>query len=56
VDISTRRLDPGHGAEPGTVTVRLELQGTGDPEALRGDLVELDGVLAVNIDRPDDAE
>jgi putative Mg2+ transporter-C (MgtC) family protein len=56
VDISTRRLDPGEGAEPGTVTVRLELQGTGDPEELRQDLAELDGVLAVNVDRPDDAE
>ncbi len=56
VDISTRRLDPGEGAEPGTVTVRLELQGTGDPAELRQDLAELDGVLAVNVDRPDDAE
>src|SRR5688500_3254777 len=34
-DIATQRLDPGEGAEPGTVTVRLELQGTGDAEALR---------------------
>lgn len=56
IDISTRRLDPGQGTEPGTVTVRLELQGTGGPEALREDLAELDGVLAVNVDRPDDAE
>jgi putative Mg2+ transporter-C (MgtC) family protein len=56
VDIATRRLDPGEGVEPGTVTVRLELQGTGDAPALREELAELDGVLAVNIERPDDAE
>jgi putative Mg2+ transporter-C (MgtC) family protein len=56
VDISTRRLDPGEGAERGTVTVRLELQGLADADSLRADLAELDGVLAVNVDRPDDAE
>ena len=56
VDISTRRLDPGEGAEPGTVTVRLELQGIGNLELLREDLAEHEGVLAVNVDRPDDAE
>ena len=56
VDIATHRLDPGEGAEPGTVSVRLELQGTGDAQALREELAALDGVLAVNVDRPDDAE
>jgi hypothetical protein len=55
-DIATQRLDPGEGAEPGTVTVRLELQGVGDAEALRAALAELDGVLAASVDRPDDAE
>jgi putative Mg2+ transporter-C (MgtC) family protein len=55
-DITTRRLDPGEGAERGTVVVRLELQGAGDHELLRDDLAALDGVLAVNVDRPDDAE
>ena len=55
-DIATQRLDPGEGAEPGTVTVRLELQGTGDAEALRASLAGLDGVLAASVDRPDDAE
>jgi len=28
---------------------------TGDLEALRKDIAELEGVLAVHIDRPDDA-
>jgi len=56
VDISTRRLDPGEGGDPGAVSVRLELQGTSDGELLRADLAELDGVLAVSVDRPDDAE
>jgi putative Mg2+ transporter-C (MgtC) family protein len=55
-DIATRRLDPGEGGGRGTVAVRLELQGTGDADSLRADLVELDGVLAVSVDRPDDAE
>ena len=55
-DIATRRLDPGDGTGRGTVVVRLELRGSGDPELLRADLAELDGVLAVNVDRPDDAE
>jgi putative Mg2+ transporter-C (MgtC) family protein len=55
-DIATRRLDPGEGGGRGTVAVRLELQGTGDAESLRADLGELDGVLAVSVDRPDDAE
>jgi putative Mg2+ transporter-C (MgtC) family protein len=55
-DIATQRHDPGEGDEPGTVTVRLELQGTGDSEALRASLAELDGVLAAGVDRPDDAE
>ena len=55
-DIATRGLDPGEGAGRGTVVVRLELLGTGDAELLRADLAELDGVLAVNVDRPDDAE
>ena len=56
VDIATQRLDPGDGTDPATVNVRLELQGTGDGEALRGDLAALDGVLAVSVDRPDDLE
>jgi putative Mg2+ transporter-C (MgtC) family protein len=56
VDISTRRLDPGEDGERGTVTVRLELRGIADADALRAELAELDGVLAVNVDRPDDAE
>src|SRR5215217_4217719 len=38
VDIATRRLDPGQGADPGTVTVRLELQGMGDARGLREEL------------------
>lgn len=55
-DIATQRLDPGEGADAGTVNVRLELQGVGDAEALRSDLAALDGVLAVSVDRPDDLE
>jgi putative Mg2+ transporter-C (MgtC) family protein len=55
-DIATRRLDPGEGVGRGTIAVRLELQGTGDAELLRADLAEVDGVLAVSVDRPDDAE
>lgn len=50
-DISTRRLD----SDGGTVTVRLELHGTGGLEQLAASLSELDGVLAVNADRPDDS-
>ncbi|HET8953665.1 MAG TPA: MgtC/SapB family protein [Solirubrobacteraceae bacterium] len=56
VDIATHQLDPGGEADPGTVSVRLELQGTADAEALRRDLAALDGVLAVGVERPDDAE
>jgi putative Mg2+ transporter-C (MgtC) family protein len=56
VDIATQRLDPGGQAEPGTVSVRLELQGTGDAAALRAELAALEGVLAVSVDRPDDSE
>jgi putative Mg2+ transporter-C (MgtC) family protein len=56
VDIETHRLDPGGGADPGTVSVRLDLQGTGDAEALRNGLAALEGVLAASVDRPDDAE
>jgi putative Mg2+ transporter-C (MgtC) family protein len=56
VDIATQRHHPGEGGDPGTVTVRLDLQGIGEPEALRASLAELEGVLAVNVDRPDDAE
>ena len=55
-DIATQQLDPGGEADPGTVSVRLALQGTGDVEALRRELAALDGVLAVGVDRPDDAE
>jgi putative Mg2+ transporter-C (MgtC) family protein len=50
-DISTRRLESDEGA----VTVHLELHGRGELEALAASLAELEGVLAVNADRPDDS-
>ena len=53
-DVSTRRLSEGGAGDPGTVTVRLELQGQGRLEPLAADLEALDGVLAVNAERPDD--
>jgi putative Mg2+ transporter-C (MgtC) family protein len=56
VDISTQQIDPATGADPGTVAVRLELQGVGDAEALQASLADLDGVLAASVDRPDDAD
>ena len=46
-DISTRRLVSGDGEDAGTVSVRLELHGTNDLDALAVDLSALDGVLAV---------
>ena len=54
-DIATRRLVAASGEDPGTVTVRLALQGVGSVEELTGGLAALDGVLAVNAE-PDDAE
>ena len=53
-DISTRRLaaDDGDAA----VAVRLELQGTGRAGDLVAELGEREGVLAVNVERPGDAE
>ena len=54
-DITTRRLVAASGEDPGTVTVRLALQGGGSVEALTGALAAVDGVLAVNAE-PDDAE
>jgi hypothetical protein len=36
--------------------VRLELQGTGRSDELLAELAKIGGVLAVNVDRPDDAE
>ena len=53
-DISTRRLVSGEGEDAGTVSVRLELHGIGDLDVLAAELSALDGVLAVNADRPDD--
>ena len=52
-DISTRRLVAAAGEDPGTVTVRLALQGSGSVEALTGALAALDGVLAVNAEAED---
>ena len=50
-DISTRRLEPDERA----VSVALELHGRGRLEDLAAALGELDGVLAVTADRPDDS-
>jgi putative Mg2+ transporter-C (MgtC) family protein len=50
-DISTRRLESDERA----VAVSLELHGRGDLSSLAAALQELDGVLAVSADRPDDA-
>jgi putative Mg2+ transporter-C (MgtC) family protein len=55
-DISTRRLAAADGEEPPAVSVRLELQGTGRSDELLAELGKIGGVLAVNVDRPDDAE
>jgi putative Mg2+ transporter-C (MgtC) family protein len=53
-DIATRRLaaDDGDAA----VAVRLELQGSGRERDLVAELCGRDGVLAVSIERPGDAE
>ncbi len=50
-DISTRKLD----ADGGTVTVRLELHGTGEVDQLAASLSELSDVLSVSAERPDDS-
>jgi len=54
-DITTRRLDAATDEDPGTVSVRLALQGSGSVEELTGGLAEVDGVLAVNAET-DEAE
>jgi putative Mg2+ transporter-C (MgtC) family protein len=54
-DISTHRLG-GDGGDPAAVSVRLELHGTGPAADLAAELGGLDGVLAVNVERPDDGE
>jgi putative Mg2+ transporter-C (MgtC) family protein len=54
-DITTRQHVTASGEDPGTVTVRLALQGSGSAEELAGALAALDGVLAVNVEA-DDAE
>lgn len=53
--ISTRRLVSGEGGDAGTVSVRLELHGTNDLDALAVDRSALDGVLAVDVDDPGDS-
>jgi len=47
-DITTRRLDAASDEDPGTVTVRLALQGSGSIEELTGGLAAIDGVLAAS--------
>jgi putative Mg2+ transporter-C (MgtC) family protein len=45
-DITTRRLDAASEEHPGTVSVRLALQGPGSVEALTSGLASVEGVLA----------
>jgi putative Mg2+ transporter-C (MgtC) family protein len=47
-DIATRRLDAASGEDPGTVTVRLALQGPGSVEQLTSGLATVEGVLAAS--------
>ena len=54
-DITSRRLDAATEEDPGTVTVRLALQGSGSIEALTSGLAAVEGVLAVNAEA-DEAE
>jgi hypothetical protein len=51
-------LDPSRVAAQvaSGISVRLELHGTGLAADLAAELGALDGVLAVNVERPDDAE